>query len=189
MTNTRLADKGRHVGRKDKNEGGAYLASANQGGMNMQGMEKGIAGGGTPHVFNISQPNHGGEAEQTKQYIEGKSELDEDKRPDAVEERSREKRKRDRKDAEPGMDGPSTDDAGAAIASIGNPIAQLMEKQGFEYEVDALHRGGSLDEDKELPEDDEDIEQAIRQQELQSIKQFAKMGMRGEFTIGKTFGL
>ena len=70
-------------------------------------------------------------------------------------------------------------------------ISQLMEKQGFEYEIDALHRGGSLaeDQDEDLPEDDEDIEQAIRQQELQSLKQFAKMVMEEDFTIGKTYGL
>ena len=35
----------------------------------------------------------------------------------------------------------------------------------------------------------EDIEQAIRQQELQSLKQVAKMVMEGDFTIGKTYGL
>jgi len=190
MTDTRLPDKGRHIG---KNQGGAYLASANQGGMNMQGMEKGVAGtgGGTPHVFGIVTPMHGGEAEQTKPYIEGKSDLDKNNPPDVVEERSREKRRRDEKDAEPGMDGPGTDDAGAAIASIGNPITQLMEKQGFEYEIDALHRGGSLaeDQDEELPTDEEGIEQTIRQQELQSLKQFAKMMMEEDFTIGKTYGL
>ena len=128
--------------------------------------------------------------DEIKTYLfELPSDLDQHKRPDEIEERTRENRKRFRKDAEPGMDGPGTDDAGAAIASIGNPISQLMEKQGFEYEIDALHRGGSLDEDKDLPEDDEDIEQAIRQQELQSLKQFAKMVMEEDFTIGKTYGL
>ena len=51
-----------------------------------------------------------------------------------------EKRERDRKDKEPGMDGPGIDDAGAAMSSYDNPISQLMEKQGYDYEADALHR-------------------------------------------------
>ena len=181
MTDYRLADKGRHVGKKNSNEGGAFIAQPNQGGFNVMGMEK-----GTPHVFSISQPMHGGEAEQTKPYIEGKSELEEKNTEDDVEERTKEKRKRDRKDAEPGMDGPSIDDAGSIISDLGSPLTSKMEKQGFDYEVDALHRGGSLDDtDDELPTDEDNIEHSLRQKELKNLQKFIKMVSIGERLIGK----
>ena len=63
-----------------------------------------------------------------------------------------------------------------------------MEKQGFDYEVDALHRGGSLDEgdeDEDLPKDEDDIEQAIKEKELENVKNFSKMLQKGEITFGK----
>ena len=185
MTDTRLPDKGRHVGKKNRNEGGAYIAQPNQGGFNVMGMEK-----GTPHVHSIVQPIHGGEAEQTKPYIEGKSEIEENNTEDDVEERTRETKKRFSKDAEPGMDGPSIDDAGSIISDLGSPLTSKMEKQGFDYEIDALHRGGSLDteeeeEETEIPTDDEDIEQAVRSKELESLQMFTKMLVKGEKKIGK----
>ena len=184
MTDYRLADKGKHVGKKNKNEGGAFIAQPNQGGFNVMGMEK-----GTPHVHSIVQPIHGGEAEQTKPYIEGESEIEEDNVQSKVEEWVDEKKKRDRKDAEPGMDGPSIDDAGSIISDLGSPLTSKMEKQGYDYEVDALHRGGSLDEtddeDTELPADEDDIEQSLKQKELESLQMFVKMVSKGERTIGK----
>ena len=184
MTDTRLPDKGRHVGKKNRNEGGAYLAQPNQGGMNIMGMEKGLTGGGTPAVHSIVQPNHGGEAEQTKPYIEGESELEEKNTEDDIEERTRENRRRFNKDAEPGMDGPSIDDAGSSISDLGSPLTSKMEKQGYDYEVDALHRGGSLDEtddeDTELPADEDNIEHSLRQKELENLQMFIKMVSNGK---------
>ena len=69
---------------------------------------------------------------------------------------------------------------------MGSPISvQTMEKQGFDYEIDALHRGGSLDEESELPVDEDDIEQAIKEKELENVKNFSKMLQKGEITFGK----
>ena len=183
-----LAPKGQVVRRKneDPTQKGAYIAQANQGGYNFMGMEKGIASGGTPHLHSIVSPIHGGEKDQTKKYIEGESHIDEDNIHSAVEERMEEKRKRDKKDAEPGMDGPSLDDAGGVMSELGNPIAQLMEKQGFDYESDALHRGGTLDEDEfnDEPTEEDDAGWAIEEEVKQEIAKEAR-GFYVDFLAGR----
>jgi len=191
-----LPEPGRIVRRKneDPTQKGAYLASPNQMGMNVMGMEKGLAGGGTPHMHSIVQPIHGGEKAQTKPYIEGESNLETNNVIDPVEERMKEKSKRDRKDAEPGMDGPSIDDAGAGMASYDNPISQYMEKQGYDYEADALHRGGTQDKDNYNELDDEDegwedaaIEEDVRREIAKGAQSFYQGILDGTITKD-TFG-
>ena len=82
------------------------------------------------------------------------------------------------------MDGPSIDDAGSIISDLGSPLTSKMEKQGYDYEVDALHRGGSLDEtddeDTELPADEDNIEHSLRQKELENLQMFIKMVSNGK---------
>ena len=189
-----LPEPGRIVRRKieDPTQKGAYLATANQGTLTM--MEKGLASGGSPHMHSIVQPIHGGEKAQTKPYVEGKSNIEENNVHSAVEERMDEKRERDRKDKEPGMDGPGIDDAGAAMSSYDNPISQLMEKQGYDYEADALHRGGTQDKDKynELDDDDEGwedaaIEEDVRREIAKGAQSFYQGILDGTITKD-TFG-
>ena len=48
-------------------------------------MEKGLASGGSPHMHSIVQPIHGGEKAQTKPYVEGKSNIEENNVHSAVE--------------------------------------------------------------------------------------------------------
>ena len=189
-----LAEPGRIVRPKieDPTRKGAYLATPNQGTLTM--MEKGLASGGSPHMHSIVQPIHGGEKAQTKPYVEGKSNIEENNVHSAVEERMDEKRERDRKDKEPGMDGPGIDDAGAAMSSYDNPISQLMEKQGYDYEADALHRGGTQDKDKynELDDDDEGwedaaIEEDVRREIAKGAQSFYQGILDGTITKD-TFG-
>ena len=195
MVDSRLAEKGRVRVKKpvDPTRQGAYLAQPNQAGYNFNAMEKGIAGGGAPHVFSIVQPIHGGEQDQTKKYIEGESEIEEHNTQDTVEERMKEKQNRDKKDKEPGMDGPGIDDAGAVMGTIGGSISQFMVKQGFDYEADALHRGGTQDkEDYEPTVDDESdkkeedeyyAEEFLKQEKTKNARIFYEKFLKGEITF------
>ena len=158
--------------RKGYIKSGATLEMPAQSGNNFQAMEKAdTVGGGHPHSLTVHQPRQGGTVtEDLPQYIEAKGEkpMNQDIQQNEFEEKTKEKRRRDKQDAESIVD---------PIATAGS-LGGSMEK-GFNLQNnDALERGGDLDKDKPLPNDilldEKEVNKYMKKTSDESISKWLK---------------